>query len=299
MPSRPRSAASDGLERVHVRIAHAGLCSRRAAEQLILEGRVEVDGQIVTELGVKTSPEQIIRVDGVPIREAKQYTLILNKPKGVVTTLSDPQNRPTIVRYLPDFGVQLKPVGRLDMDTEGLLIVTNDGELAQRLAHPRYGIEKEYVAVVRGIPDEKALENLRRGVFVDGRRTAPAKVSVIHAEPASNTTGLKIILHEGRKRQVRLMTESVGHPVISLKRVRLGPFYLKGMRPGECRLLGQKEVDDLRQSVGLTPSRQNAAAPAARKAPYTGRDEAPSRPPRAGRPGPSGSGPKRRPRPRA
>jgi 23S rRNA pseudouridine2605 synthase len=177
----------------------------------------------------------------------------LNKPAGVVTTLSDPQGRPTVVKYLPDFGVQLKPVGRLDMDTEGLLLVTNDGELANRLAHPRYGVEKEYQAIVKGIPNDEALDRLRSGVYIEGKKTAPAKIEVIHAEPKTQTTGLRITIHEGRKRQVRLMGDAVGHPVMSLKRVRYGPLRVRGMRVGEAKLLGKKEVDDLRKLVGLEP----------------------------------------------
>jgi 23S rRNA pseudouridine2605 synthase len=244
---------AEGLERLHVRIAHSGLCSRRAAEKLILEARVTVNGDIVAELGFKVAPDDDVRVDGQPIRAAKHYTVILNKPAGIVTTLSDPQGRPTVVKYLPDYGVQLKPVGRLDMDTEGLLLVTNDGELANRLAHPRYGVEKEYQAIVKGIPNDEALERLRTGVFVEGRKTAPAKVEVIHAEAKTQTTGLRITIHEGRKRQVRLMGDAIGHPVMSLKRIRYGPLRVKGMRVGEARLLGKKEVDDLRKLVGLEP----------------------------------------------
>ena len=246
-----RSKLSEDGERLHVRIAHSGICSRRAAEKLILEGRVEVNGSIVAEMGVKVLDSDIVRVDGQTISIAKIYTVVVNKPLGVVTTLYDPQRRPTIAKFLPDYGVQLKPVGRLDMDTEGLLVCTNDGELALRLAHPRYGVEKEYQVVVTGIPDEKAMQKLRDGVFFDGRKSLPAKVDVIHAEPKSNTTGLRITLHEGRKRQVRLMCELVGHPVISLKRIRYGPLYVKGMRTGECKLLGKKEVDELRKMVGL------------------------------------------------
>jgi pseudouridine synthase len=202
-------------------------------------------------MGLKVKPSDEIRVDGQPIHVAKHYTVVMNKPLGVVTTLYDPQRRPTIVRHLPDFGVQLKPVGRLDMDTEGLLICTNDGELAQRLAHPRHGIEKEYLATVEGVPDEKALKALRDGIFIEGGRTSPAKVRVLHAEAKTNRATLEITVHEGRKRQIRLMCEAVNHRVLSLKRTRLGPYHLKGMRPGECRLLGKKEVDDLRKLVGL------------------------------------------------
>lgn len=250
-PAPKRDPGEEGLERLHVRIAHSGICSRRAAEKLILEGRVEVNGQIVVELGYKVAPEDNVRVDGVGLRSTKTYTVVINKPLGVVTTLSDPQGRPTIVRYLPDYGVQLKPVGRLDMDTEGLIVCTNDGELAHRLAHPKYGVEKEYQAVVLGIPTEEELETIRTGVYIEGKKTFPAKVEVIHAEPKSNTTGLRIIIHEGRKRQVRLMCEAVGHPVKSLKRVRYGPLRIKGMRSGEARLMGKKEVDELRVLVGL------------------------------------------------
>ncbi len=249
-----KKPTDDGLDRLHVRIAKAGLASRRAAEKLIAEGRVEVNGSIVTEMGVKVSSTDEVRVDGIPAIESKHYTILMNKPAGVVTTLSDPQGRLTIVRYMPNYGVMLKPVGRLDMDTEGLLICTNDGELSLRLAHPRYGIEKEYQAIVIGIPDDKALDRLRKGVFFEGRKSLPAQVEVIHAEPKSNTTGLRITIHEGRKRQVRLMCEAVGYPVKSLKRVRLANLVMKGMRAGECRLLGKKEVDDLRKLVGLPPS---------------------------------------------
>ncbi len=249
-PVDKKKLPEDG-ERLHVRIAHSGICSRRAAEKLILEGRVSVNGDIVAEMGVKVTDADEVRVDGMTITTAKLYTVVVNKPLGVVTTLYDPQRRPTILKYLPDYGVQLKPVGRLDMETEGLLVCTNDGELALRLAHPRYGVEKEYQAIVTGIPDDKALQKLRDGVFFEGRKSLPARVDVIHAEPKSNTTGLRITIHEGRKRQVRIMCDIVGHPVVSLKRIRYGPLYVKGMRGGECKLLGKKEVDDLRRMVGL------------------------------------------------
>lgn len=235
-----------------MRIARSGFASRRAAEKIISEGRVTVNGSLVVEMGVKVSPEDEVAIDGIPITVAKQYTVLLNKPKGVVTTLSDPQGRPTIVRHLPDYGVPLKPVGRLDMDTEGLLLCTNDGELHARLSHPRYGIEKEYHAIVEGVPSDAAIDQLRKGVFIEGRKTAPAKVELIHAEP--RTTSLRITIHEGRYRQVRFMCEAVGHPVISLKRTRYGPYSLKGMRPGEALLLGKKDVDALRKSVGLPPA---------------------------------------------
>ncbi|HVT14443.1 MAG TPA: pseudouridine synthase [Fimbriimonadaceae bacterium] len=247
---RRASKVEEG-ERLHVRIARSGLCSRRAAEELIKQGRVAVNGELVTEMGIKVVDTDVVTVDGMPVQAAKTYTLVLYKPTGCVTTMRDPQGRPTIVRYLPNLGVPLKPVGRLDMDTEGLLVCTNDGELANRLAHPRYGVEKEYQAIVQGIPTDKALEKLSKGVWIEGGKTSPAKIEVIHAEEKKQTTGLRITIHEGRKRQVRLMCEAVGHPVISLKRIRYGPLRIKGMRAGEARMLGKQEVDELRKLVGL------------------------------------------------
>ena len=258
MASRPQAKKkatpkTDGRERLHVRIAHAGLCSRRAAEQYSKDGRVQVNGAYVREMGVSVGPEDIVAVDGIVLNTAKKYTLALYKPKGVVTTLFDPLQRPTIVRFLPDYGVQLKPVGRLDMDTEGLLLVTNDGELAQRLAHPSFGIEKEYMATVEGVPEDKELEKLRKGIWIEGGKTSPAEVVMTYGDPAGRSASLKIVIHEGRKRQVRLMCEAIGHRVTALKRVRIGPLFLKGMRSGECKLLGRKEVDQLRKLVGLEP----------------------------------------------
>lgn len=227
------------------------MCSRRAAEELIREGRVTVNGDLVIEMGVQVTPEDDVAVDGQSIGIARTITVVLNKPTGFVTTLHDPQGRPTIVRLLPEMGVQLKPVGRLDMDTEGLLVCTNDGELANRLAHPRYGVEKEYLATVTGVVSQKAINQLAKGIFLEGRKTAPARVELIHSEDKSNKSTLKLILHEGRKRQVRMMCEAVGHPVITLRRTRYAMLTVKGMRPGECRLLGQKEIQQLRRMVGL------------------------------------------------
>lgn len=211
-----------------------------------------VNGELVTEMGLKVSPEDDVRVDGQEVGIAKLYTLVMNKPLGVVTTLSDPQNRPTVKKYLPDVGVQLKPVGRLDMDSEGLLLFTNDGDLAQRLMHPRYSVEKEYQVVVQGEPSEKALEKLRKGVWIpEGGKTSAAKVELTHPAKGAETSVLKVILHEGRKRQVRLMCEAVGHPVKSLKRTRIGGLVLRNLPPGACRMLGKRELDALRKQVGL------------------------------------------------
>ena len=258
MPSVPvllsiveSSVPKPELERLHVRIAHSGICSRRAAENYITEGRVQVNGVAIIEQGFKVGPDDQVSVDGKLISNAKKYTLIFHKPVGVVTTLNDPQGRPTIKQYLPNYGVQLKPVGRLDKDTDGLLFVTNDGDIALRITHPRYGLEKEYQAVVEVIPDEKTLEKLRKGIFIEGGKTAPAKVELVFVEQNNQTTSLRITIHEGRKRQVRQMCYAVGHPVIKLTRLRIGPYYLKGLRPGECRMLSKVEVDKLKKTLGL------------------------------------------------
>jgi pseudouridine synthase len=236
-------------ERLHKVLARAGVASRRKAEDLILEGRVAVNGEVVTELGIKVTDDDEVTFDGERIRIAKLFYVLLNKPQGVITTLSDPQRRPTILRYLPELGAILKPVGRLDMDSEGALLCTNDGDLAARLTHPRYGIEKEYHVVVAGQMSEEAAERLRRGVFIEGGRTAPCKVNVRSAKPESSSVWFT--LHEGRNRQIRRMCEAVGHPVTSLKRTRIGSLRVKGMRAGEARMLSVVEVRELRRQAGL------------------------------------------------
>lgn len=234
-------------ERLHKRIAAAGVCSRRAAEELIRQGRVMVNGSVVTEMGVQVGDDDTISVDGQVVAAARLMTLMMNKPKGYTTTLSDPFARQTVGDLLPKLSAQLKPIGRLDKDTEGLLLFTNDGQLALRLTHPRYGVEKEYVALVDGEPDDKALEKLRKGVFVEGKKTAPAKVE----RSRNNPSELMITIHEGRKRQIRLMCLSVGFPVSKLKRVRVGPIRMRNLPKGTCKMLSQIELAALRAAVGL------------------------------------------------
>lgn len=205
-------------------------------------------------MGVKVGPEDEIRVDGKPLPEHRSITLAMNKPTGVLTTLQDPFKRPTVADLLPQMAGSLKPIGRLDQDTEGLLLFSNDGELAFRLSHPRYGVDKEYEAVVKGQPGEDALRRLRTGLFIEGKKTAPAEVEVISHYVQRDETKLKLVLHEGRKRQVRLMCQAVGHPVKHLKRVRFGPIRLGDLAKRTCRVLGKEEVDRLRVAVGLEPS---------------------------------------------
>lgn len=237
--------------RLHRYIAQSGLTSRRKAEDLIAQGRVMVNGQTVTAMGVLVEAGDEVSVDGEVLKIQESYTLLMNKPKGLLTTLHDPQGRPTVMKLLPRELQGAKPVGRLDKDTEGLLLLTTDGELAMRLTHAKYGIEKEYLAVVEGVPTPASLDKLKRGVFVEGRRTAPCQAELIPGDATKGTSRLKIILHEGRKRQVREMCLSIGHQVISLRRVRIGHLVLKGMAPGEVRRLPKKEVDRLRSMVGL------------------------------------------------
>jgi 23S rRNA pseudouridine2605 synthase len=239
-------------ERLHKRIAASGICSRRAAEELIKDGRVAVNGDTVTQMGVVVDDDDLVTVDGEEIGRPPQYVVVMHKPPGYVTTLSDPQGRPTVKRLLPDFGVQLKPVGRLDMNSEGLLLFTNDGELANRLTHPRWGVDKEYEVTVKGLPTPEALERMRKGIYIEGGKTAPATVELLSKpERQAATSKLKFIIHEGKKRQIRLMCEAVGCPVVRLVRVRIAFLKIKGMPPGQCRLLGRQDIERLEKLVKL------------------------------------------------
>lgn len=228
-------------------LSAAGVASRRASEQVILEGRVSVNGHTVRELGTRAMPHDDIRVDGRRIRtNLRQRYILLNKPRGYVTTREDPQGRRTVIDLLGRDAGYIYPVGRLDYDSEGVLLLTTDGALAERLTHPRHEVERVYEAIVAGMPDEDAIERLRKGVFIDGRRTAPAEVTRGNTVKAGGgTTHLTITLREGRNRQVRKMCAAVGHPVRSLVRVRMGPLTLGRMRPGEWRELTAREVEAL------------------------------------------------------
>jgi 23S rRNA pseudouridine2605 synthase len=232
-------------------LSQTGICSRRAGENLIREGRVQVNGRVVTEMGFIVNPgSDSVDVDNHPVVQArtKEYFL-LHKPTGYVTTLKDPYGRPTVRELIRDAGVRVYPVGRLDMDTSGLLLLTNDGELAHRLSHPSYGVEKEYLARVRDLPTSQTLEQLARGVVLDDGVTAPARVRLVRGgRPTSLVT---LIIMEGRNRQVRRMLEAVGHPVVSLKRVRFGKLSLEGLAEGEWRRLNSREVAELYTAVNL------------------------------------------------
>jgi 23S rRNA pseudouridine2605 synthase len=235
-------AAEEGV-RLQKVLAQAGLGSRRTCEELIERGRVRVNGERA-ELGRRVDPEvDVVEVDGAQIGvKAGLVHYLLNKPAGVVTTASDPQGRPTVVELVPE-EPRVFPVGRLDVDTEGLLLLTNDGDLTHRLTHPSFGVEKEYLAEVEGTPSRGALRQLREGVELEDGPTAPAKVSSVGDHL------LRITIHEGRNRQVRRMCEAVGHPVVRLVRTRIGPLAERGLAPGEWRALAQDEVRALERAT--------------------------------------------------
>jgi len=247
---------TDG-ERLQKILSQAGVASRRLAEELIAQGRVQVNGVTVTALGTKAHPgADEIKVDGRRIQsEQRKRYILLHKPRGYITTRSDPQGRPTVLDLLRGVREYIYPVGRLDYDSEGLLLLTNDGELAARLTHPRHEVDKVYEARVRGIPDEHVIERLAKGVTIEGRRTAPAKVRLIDApnkRPSDNDqTRIELAIHEGRQRQGRKMFDAIGHPVVRLKRVRIGPIEDPDMPQGHWRELTPPEVARLQRAAGL------------------------------------------------
>ncbi|MHB1132386.1 MAG: pseudouridine synthase [Chloroflexota bacterium] len=225
-------------------LAQAGVASRRAAEEIILQGRVAVNGNVVTELGTRVRPGQdVVTLDGrhVGAREDLVY-FALNKPRGVVSTARDPEGRPTVLDLVRT-QQRIYPVGRLDADSEGLLLLTNDGELAQAVTHPSHEWEKEYRVMVTGTPSRRTLALLSGGMDLDGQRTAPAWIS----DEGGNgeTTWLRVVLHEGRNRQIRRMCEALGHPVRYLQRVRIGPVRLGNLGVGQYRRLNATELNAL------------------------------------------------------
>lgn len=224
-------------------LSQGGVASRRKAEELISAGRVAVNGQVITTLGARANTiNDLVTVDGKQCEIAqKKIYIALHKPEGVVTTVSDPFNRPTIMDYLPA-GTNCFPVGRLDYDTSGLIILTNDGEFAQRLSHPKHGIVKTYVARVKGTPSKESLAAFRKGIVIEGKTTAPAQIDIIKK---GQNTDVRIRLGEGRNRQVRKMCEAIGHPVLSLKRMEVGGVKLGNLPRGEWRNLTAAEIRNL------------------------------------------------------
>jgi 23S rRNA pseudouridine2605 synthase len=232
-------------------LSTAGVASRRAAEKLIQQGRVEVNGEVVRQLGSKADLDvDDIRVDDRRVKRAQRLRyFLLNKPRGYVTTRSDPEQRRTVMDLLAGVREYVYPVGRLDYDSEGLLILTNDGELAATLTHPRHEVERVYEAKVLGVPDANDLDRLARGVVVAGRRTAPAIVEMVGGKRKEGATSLlRVTIHEGRTRQVRNMCDAIGHPVRSLRRVRIGPLTDNTLRLGAFRELTEGEIARLKSA---------------------------------------------------
>jgi 23S rRNA pseudouridine2605 synthase len=242
--------ASERLQKI---LSAAGVASRRTAETLIVQGRVTVNGVAVKELGSKADLDRDdIRVDGRRVKPPRQKRyILLNKPRGYISTRSDPEHRPTVIEILERGGIRgyIYPVGRLDYDSEGLLILTSDGDLAARLTHPRHEVEREYQVRVRGVPDRHELERLAKGLVIDARKTAPAEARLTKTIDAASGPQaiITLVIHEGRNRQVRKMLDAIGHPVVRLKRVRIGPIADEKLRPGEFRDLTPREVAALRR----------------------------------------------------
>lgn len=242
-------------------IAGAGLASRRKAETLIAAGRVTVNGKIVTELGTKVDPaKDHVKVDGKHLSQTQPFVyLLLNKPKNVMSTLDDPGGRTTVKDYLRGVSVRVFPVGRLDFDSEGLMLLTNNGDLSQALLHPRYHVPKTYLIKVKGILTEEEIRQLERGVKLEDGMTGPATVKKI--KKAEMNSWLEITIGEGRKHQVRRMLESVGHPVIKLMRVKMGPLSLGDLASGEFRFLTDREANALRELVEQRREAVESGAP--------------------------------------
>jgi 23S rRNA pseudouridine2605 synthase len=251
--------SEDKLERLQKVLARAGVASRRKAEELIQQGRVTVNRVVVTHLGTKVDPgRDDIRVDGARIRlEAGRVYIVLNKPRGVLSTMQDARGRRAL-GDLVSVPARLYPVGRLDVSSEGLILLTNDGELANLLTHPRYQHEKEYLVLVNGQPSDKTLEAWQRGVMLDDKPTAPARVAVLGTQ--GDSTLLRITMREGRKRQIRRVAALLGHPVRELKRVRLGPLQLGVLETGQWRYLTTKEIRDL-ESLKRPPGKDKRRSP--------------------------------------
>jgi len=270
--------SEDRLQKI---MARAGIASRRKAEELIREGHVTVNGK-VAELGEKADPERdSIKVEGKRVQLAQTHRyLLLNKPKGVMSTVSDPEGRTTVIDLVPPlFRKALVPVGRLDFNTEGLLLLTDDGEFAQRISHPRFGSKKTYEVKVKGRPEEAAVERLRTGIMLDGKRTAPARITPLppKAPPSRRRAGgtreegentwWQVELTEGRTRQIREMFERVGHPVQKLRRVAIGTLRDANLPVGSLRELTEQEVEKLLKAASGPPKKKAAAAKAAEPAP--------------------------------
>lgn len=233
------------MERLQKVMAHAGVASRRKSEALILDGKVTVNGKKVTTLGVKVQATDRIEVNGVPLSREEHVYYMLYKPRGVISSVHDDKNRTVVTDFLADVPQRIYPIGRLDYDTSGLLLLTNDGALAQRLTHPKYEVNKRYIATVKGIATKYNLKPVAYGMVLDGKKTAPARYDILSVDESHQTSIVAVTLHEGRYHQVKRMLEHCGLPVKKLRREQYGPLTLNGLHPGQYRALTPKEVKQL------------------------------------------------------
>ncbi|TCS93445.1 pseudouridine synthase [Hazenella coriacea] len=234
------------MERLQKVMAQAGVASRRQCEELIRQGLVKVNGKTISELGFKVNPSiDQIEVKGKKVVSERKRTFLFYKPMMVITSMSDPQGREVVANYFRSISERVYPVGRLDYDTEGLLLMTNDGELANQLTHPRYEVNKKYVATIKGKPSQDEIQQLRKGVQLTDGWTAPAKVKLLKID--EQTSKVELMIHEGRNRQVRRMFEAIGYSVVHLARIQLGPLTLKGLKKGEYRELTLEEIRKLKE----------------------------------------------------
>jgi 23S rRNA pseudouridine2605 synthase len=242
------------MERLNKHLAHAGLGSRRHCEELILAGRVSIDGQTVRELGTHVGPGQRVALDGEPIRSEKHVYWLVNKPRGYLCTNHDPAHRPLVFDLVPHISQRVFTVGRLDEDSEGLLLLTNDGELALRLTHPRYGVEKTYLVQVAGTPTRDDLQKLLTGVWLAEGHVKARQVKRLKRQ--GDSTWLRITLSEGKNREIRRMLARLKHKVMRLRRIAMGPVELGSLSKGKSRRLSSAEVEALRYAASLTPQPQ-------------------------------------------
>src|SRR5437588_6999025 len=273
-------------ERLQKIIAHAGVSSRREAEAMIREGRVTLNGRVVSELGTRADPDRDhIKVDGKLITHAEPHRyILLYKPKEVMTTVEDPQGRRTVIDLVRGIRERIYPVGRLDYHSEGLVLLTNDGDLAYKVSHPTHGSVKTYSVKVRGVPDQRSIEKLQRGITLEGKRTLPCEIERIKTTGRHDDEGnswFQVKLREGRTQQIRRMFQAIGHPVSKLKRVAIGPISDPKLTPGVWRELTKQEVkmlETMKEPKKLPKPRRTTARPVSRKKPAAKRTSAASRP---------------------
>ncbi|HJV17934.1 MAG TPA: pseudouridine synthase, partial [Bacillales bacterium] len=245
------------MERLQKVIAQAGIASRRKSEELIKEGKVKVNGKVVTQLGVKVTSSDRVEVNEIQIEREVPVYFLLYKPRGVISSVSDDKGRKVVTDFFSHLPERIYPVGRLDYDTSGLLLMTNDGEFANLLMHPRNEIEKVYVAKTKGIPLKENLRKLEKGIKLEDGKTSPAKVKMLSLDKKKQTAIIEITIHEGRNRQVRRMFEAIGHQVLKLKRERYATLTLTGLKVGEARELTPHEVKQIR-ALALASIQKNS-----------------------------------------